>query len=398
MGKYVSRTLLVGLFVTIVAVVWSQSRVLARLMGQSQAPVSVQAARPVRVGALGRIEPATETLEIDAQAGERLLTVFVKEGQQVKKGDEIAYLERHDVAVAEKQEIAALLEEAREQLKATDANHRTAIRLAELKLQLVETLEPIRIDGQRARVRSLEVEHKLAESEYARAERLHANGTVSKEEHDRRHTESIKMREMLSTAKLSLAEMEANYKLALESAAAELSQAKSALEVATSVIPVRSLERKLELAEARIQLSIIRAPVDGQVLKVLTHSGERVGNEPILKFGNTQEMHVVAEVYETDVPRVKIGQRAEATSAALREPIRGTVVQIGSMIFKNDVLNVDPAADADARVVEVRIRIDDPMPVTGLTNLQVHVLIDTETASAPDAAKPTGESSEPTTR
>jgi HlyD family secretion protein len=29
------------------------------------------------------------------------------------------------------------------------------------------------------------------------------------------------------------------------------------------------------------------------------------------------------------------------------------VVRIGNLIFKNDVLNVDPAARADARVIEV---------------------------------------------
>jgi len=45
------------------------------------------------------------------------------------------------------------------------------------------------------------------------------------------------------------------------------------------------------------------------------------------------------------------------------------------MIFKNDVLNVDPAAKTDARIVQVRIELDDGAPVAGLTNLTVDVLI-----------------------
>ena len=40
------------------------------------------------------------------------------------------------------------------------------------------------------------------------------------------------------------------------------------------------------------------------------------------------------------------------------------------------MLDVDPAADADARVVEVRIRLDEPEALASLTNLQVDVLIE----------------------
>jgi HlyD family secretion protein len=45
------------------------------------------------------------------------------------------------------------------------------------------------------------------------------------------------------------------------------------------------------------------------------------------------------------------------------------------MIFKNDVLNIDPAAKIDARVVEVRVRLDDSASVANLTNLSVDVVI-----------------------
>jgi HlyD family secretion protein len=45
------------------------------------------------------------------------------------------------------------------------------------------------------------------------------------------------------------------------------------------------------------------------------------------------------------------------------------------MIYKNDVLNVDPAAKTDARIVEVRIELDDPQRTSHLSNLTVDVLI-----------------------
>src|SRR5678815_2391072 len=102
--------------------------------------------------------------------------------------------------------------------------------------------------------------------------------------------------------------------------------------------------------------TVIRAPMDGEVLKVFTYPGERIGNDPILKMGDTNDMHVIAEVHETDVGAVRIGQRATITSQALDQPVGGTVEEIGALIYKNDVLDVDPRAQKDTRIVEVRIK------------------------------------------
>jgi HlyD family secretion protein len=48
---------------------------------------------------------------------------------------------------------------------------------------------------------------------------------------------------------------------------------------------------------------------------------------------------------------------------------------VGNLIFKNDVLNIDPTADVDSRVVEVRIQLDDSRAAAKLTYLQVNVEI-----------------------
>jgi len=87
-------------------------------------------------------------------------------------------------------------------------------------------------------------------------------------------------------------------------------------------------------------------------------------------------MYVVAEVHETDVRFVRTGQLAKVASPALAEVLEGVVEHVGRLIFKNDVLDVDPAADTDARVVEVKIRLKDSASASGLTNLQVDVIID----------------------
>jgi HlyD family secretion protein len=79
---------------------------------------------------------------------------------------------------------------------------------------------------------------------------------------------------------------------------------------------------------------------------------------------------------------VRVGQAAVITSRALPKPLNGKVARVGNMVFKNDVLNVDPAARADARVVEVWIDLDDAVLVERLTNLTVDVLIITSDSDA----------------
>jgi HlyD family secretion protein len=88
-------------------------------------------------------------------------------------------------------------------------------------------------------------------------------------------------------------------------------------------------------------------------------------------------MYVVAEVYESDVGKVHPGQHAHITSSSFSGELPGTVDEVGLQVGKKDVLNTDPVADIDSRVVEVKIRLDDSatQKVAGLTNAQVKVAI-----------------------
>ena len=63
-------------------------------------------------------------------------------------------------------------------------------------------------------------------------------------------------------------------------------------------------------------------------------------------------MYAVAEVYESDVKAVRVGQLATITSSAFNGEVHGTVNEIGLQVQKKDLLDSNPTADADARIVE----------------------------------------------
>jgi HlyD family secretion protein len=138
---------------------------------------------------------------------------------------------------------------------------------------------------------------------------------------------------------------------------------------------VETLRAQLQRAEAELEMAVVRSPISGRVLDVHARQGEKVGPEGIAELGQTDAMYAVAEVYETDAPRVRVGQRASVSSPALPQTVQGTVDRVGLKIGKQDVLSVDPAAKTDSRVVEVRILLDDATQAAGLTNLEVDVAI-----------------------
>ena len=112
-------------------------------------------------------------------------------------------------------------------------------------------------------------------------------------------------------------------------------------------------------------------------LLILTRPGEVVSSDGIARIGQTSQMYAVAEVYESDIGKVRVGQQVKITSNALSEELHGTVERIGLEVQRQEVINTDPAANIDARVVEVRVRLDreSSQKVEGLTNLLVKVAI-----------------------
>lgn len=131
----------------------------------------------------------------------------------------------------------------------------------------------------------------------------------------------------------------------------------------------------LAAAKASLELAVVRAPVRAQVLEIHAHPGERVGPEGVMDLGRTDRMYAVAEVYETDIAEVKVGQAATIQTTAFEQALTGKVERIALKVGRLDAIGADPIAKTDARVVEVFILLDDGAAVSGFTNMQVKVEI-----------------------
>jgi HlyD family secretion protein len=173
----------------------------------------------------------------------------------------------------------------------------------------------------------------------------------------------------------------------------ELDNAQHMLEAATARVgglteqhaeDVRAAQSELDLAHAerqraRIDLANteVHAPADGVILHIRARPGEEVGAQGIVELARTARMDVLAEVYETDISRVKVGQQAEVISDLLPVGTRlqGTVTRIGSEVDRAEMVATDTASFADARVVLVRIRLADASRAAGLIHGKASVII-----------------------
>jgi HlyD family secretion protein len=277
------------------------------------------------VSALGRLEPEHGIIRVSASStpeailGAILVELHVDEGDDVSEGQLLAVTDTAGV-------MGAVVEEAR-----------AALVYAEKGVEA-------------ARSKSIEacVRADVAAREAERRGRLHEQGVAGEEEADSARGEA-------EARKASCA-----------SASTQVRLAETGVEVARA---------HLARAEAEAQRSYIKAPFDGRVLDVIVRQGELIGEYGILEMGRVDRMFAIAEVFETDIRRVEVGQKATIRSAALASDIGGTVRRIRQKVEKQDEIGTDPAARKDARIIEVYIELDDSAPAAGLTNLQVDILI-----------------------
>ncbi len=148
----------------------------------------------------------------------------------------------------------------------------------------------------------------------------------------------------------------------------EISQAEAHVALAEA-----SYRRELALLETQM----IRAPIPGQVLSISAYPGESVEERGILELADTKNMMIVAEVYETDISRLRAGSRARIHSTVFDGEMGGTVVEIERKVDVGRIYALDPLSHSDQRIVMVRIKPDNPEPLSSFSNAQVTVIIDT---------------------
>mgnify|MGYP001572162837 FL=1 len=149
-------------------------------------------------------------------------------------------------------------------------------------------------------------------------------------------------------------------------------------DIAVAVANMDASRATLASKRQDLDRAYVRAPIRGKVLNINVRPGERPGTEGIIDLGDISQMTVEAEVYQTMIGRVTIGDSAIISADALARDLTGTVSAIGLEIGRQSITSDDPAANTDARVVDVIVTLDatsSPLAAP-FTNLETVVRID----------------------
>ena len=332
-------------------------------------PGGESVAADTRVTALGRLQPAGGVVPVYGPPGDRIAKLeAISPGQVLEAGAPIATLasktERDkEVRVAEVQ-----VEESQKALDAAKAAGKEKIAAARAELNQVLAGKTNDLTALKAKSDFLVKQKTAAMTQLSRLTELKEKSVpVAQEDIDKAQLLLDQAEAERIAAEAAYNKADATYTQSEKAANARIKAAEAELAEAEAKVPIASARERLALAKHTVGLTTIKAPIRGVVLKVVGRDGQPTGLEPILQMANLDAMTAVAEVYESDVERLSgwVGKRpvmADITAPALPGALHGTVrsnQDIARMIARNQVFPGGPREDADRRVVEVTMHLDE---------------------------------------
>lgn len=375
---------LIGTGLTVVALTGATSFwATSHFSSNRSVPLAQTAPTAKQIAALGRLEPEAEIIQLSAPKdldGDRIVQLLIKQGDRVQKNQVVAVLDSRDRLQVGLQQAQGQVHVAQAKL----AQIKAGAKIGELQAQQA-TIARLQADRQgefatqQAEIARWSAEVRTARSEFNRFEQLYQQGAIAASNLDSK-------RLALDTTQAQLNQAHAKQTQASESLQAQLSEATANLnriaevrptDIQTAQTEIDSAIAAVKRAETELDQAYIRASIDGQILKIHTRIGEKINDSGIADLAQTDRMVAVAEVYQSDIANVKIGQPATITSQAFSGELRGTVSQIGLQVNQQEVFSNQPGENLDRRVIEVKIRLspEGSKQVSELTNLQVQTAI-----------------------
>ncbi|MCD6320551.1 MAG: efflux RND transporter periplasmic adaptor subunit [Candidatus Desulfofervidaceae bacterium] len=274
----------------------------------------------------GHIE-TTET-DVAFKISGKISRLYVDEGDVVKKGQLLVELEAKDL----KNKIA--LYEA--SLKKARAN------LA----KLLAGYQPEEIEAAKAAMEGARVRLEKAQRDFERYQRLFKAHTISQERFDAVAT-------AYKQAKWTYEETKARYQLLHKGYRKE--------DIASTRAAVAEAEAALNLARTNLSYTKLFAPVNGIVLVKMAEKGEYVvTGTPVFTLGDLDHVWLKAYVNETDLGRIKYGQKAVVTTDTYPDKrYNGKVIFIAARA-EFTPKSVETHKERVTLVYKVKIAVENP--------------------------------------
>ncbi len=294
-------------------------------------PERVAAMATGDVVSLGRLQPAGGVVSVALPQGAgdaRIDRILVEEGDIVAEHDVLAVLDSlslYQSALTSAESMAAIRRAALAQMR---------VQVAAAEAELL------------AQIRGAEATLAAADRELARTSSLFERGTTTRAILDGAERAA-------ETARADLERLQASLTRYQPGPDGEQ------VDIAVATADLAAAEATVQQARSDLDRARVLAPQDGAIIEIAARAGERPPADGLLRMGDTARMEAEIEVFQTMVPRVKVGQAVSLVSGVLGdEALTGTVSRISTLVGRQSVTADDPAANTDARVLLVTVGLD----------------------------------------
>lgn len=279
------------------------------------------------VVAPGRIEAASEDIDLGFEIPGRIEAVLVDEGDFVRAGQVLARL---DASVQRAARAAAVA-----RLAMAEAEFDRLVNGARLE-------ERREADAARAQAQSA---FEQAELEAARRRNLFADGVIAREEFERAERDARVARARLDEATERARTVQADARTD------DRARAQAAIALA---------QAQIAEVDAALAKTVLTAPVEGVVIRRYRRAGETISFERretrVFTVADPTQLRVRVDVDETEIDRVAVGDRVDITADAYGDRrFSGVVSRVSTALGRKNVTTDDPAERTDTKVLEVMV-------------------------------------------
>jgi HlyD family secretion protein len=300
--------------------------------------------------------------DMSFKAPGKLIARLVNEGDNVKRGETLARLDAQQATDQHTRDVAAIrsaqssaeqlrtqIEWQRATLEGDIATRAAEVRAAQAVAEQLETgSRPQEKEQAQAAVQDAKSQFQQASADWQRAQDLFKNEDISKAQYDQYEMRYRSTRALLDQAQQRLAlVLEGPRKEEIRQAQAQYARAKGALAVSeANRLELKRKEeelvaRRAEVEKAKAQAGIsesqlgdmtIYAPFDGVVLTKSAEPGEVLAaGATVVTIGDLEHPWVRGYVRETDLGKVKLGQKVKLTTDSFAgKTYSGTITFISS--------------------------------------------------------------------
>jgi HlyD family secretion protein len=276
-------------------------------------------------------ETDAKQVAVAAKVSGRVDSLYVQEGDSVTRGEIVATLDGPEIRAKAAQAIAA-----RDAARAIRDKARNGTREQDIRAARNNWLRAVALAG-------------IAETTFARLDRLQHDGVVPTQRRDEAEASLRASREAAEAAK-------AQYELAMAGARSE--------DRAAAIADLRRAEGAVAEAESYVSENVLRSAVNGQVLLKIMEQGELVSpGQPVITMVDLSDQWITLNLREDRLAGLRTGDTLVATIPAVDAEARPfAVYYIAPLGAFATWRATREAGGFDVRTFEVRARPVHPLP------------------------------------